>query len=50
MKAWEAAFLRFMETSYPEIGKDIAEKKIIAEDNEARLKDAIKAFGAGWQG
>jgi F-type H+-transporting ATPase subunit alpha len=50
MKAWEAAFLRFMETSYPEIGKDIAEKKIIAEDNEARLKDAIKAFSAGWQG
>ena len=50
MKAWEAAFLRFMETSYPEIGKDIAEKKIIAEDNEARLKDAIQAFSAGWQG
>jgi len=50
MKAWEAAFLRFMETSYPEIGKDIAGKKIIAEDNEARLKDAIQAFSAGWQG
>ncbi len=50
MKAWEAAFLRFMETSYPEIGRDIAEKKIIAEDNEPKLQDAIKAFSAGWQG
>jgi F-type H+-transporting ATPase subunit alpha len=50
MKAWEAAFLRFMETSYPEIGKDIAEKKVITDENEARLKDALKAFHAGWQG
>ena len=50
MKAWEAAFLRFMETSYPEIGKDIGEKKAMAEDTEARLKDALKAFSAGWQG
>ena len=50
MKAWEAAFLRFMETSYPEIGKDIGGKKIIAEDNEPKLKEAINAFVAGWQG
>ncbi len=50
MKAWEAAFHRFMETSYPDIGKDIAAKKVIAEDTEAKLKDAIKAFNAGWQG
>ena len=50
MKAWEAGFLRFMETSNPEIGRDIAEKKIIAPESEARLKEAIKAFNAGWQG
>jgi len=50
MKAWEAAFIRFMETSYPDIGKDIAAKKVIAEETEARLKEAIKAFNAGWQG
>jgi len=50
MKAWEAAFLRFMETSNPEIGRDIGEKKVISEETEARLKEAIKAFNAGWQG
>lgn len=50
MKAWEAAFIRYMESSYPDVGKDIAEKKQIAPENEARLKEAIQAFNSGWQG
>jgi F-type H+-transporting ATPase subunit alpha len=29
MRQWESAMLRFMETSYPALGKDIAEKKMI---------------------
>jgi len=49
MKAWEAAFTRFMETSHPEIGKDIAEKKQITADTEARLREAIQEFNSGWQ-
>lgn len=48
MKAWETAFLRFVETGYPDIGKSIsAEKKIIPEV-EQKLKEALKAFGATW--
>ena len=50
MKTWETAFIRFMETSYPDIGKDIAEKKLISEQTEAKLKDALKAFATSWQG
>jgi F-type H+-transporting ATPase subunit alpha len=50
MKNWEAGFRRFMETSHPEIGRDIAEKKLIAPETEEKLKEAIKAFNAGWQG
>jgi len=50
MKIWEAAFLRFMETSNPEIGRDIAEKNVIAPETEEKLKEVIKAFNAGWQG
>ena len=50
MKAWEAAFLRFMETSNPEVGRDIAEKKIVTPETEARLKDMVKAFNTTWQG
>ncbi|MBI3362493.1 MAG: F0F1 ATP synthase subunit alpha [Chloroflexi bacterium] len=50
MKAWETAFLRLMEVSYPEAGKDIAEKKQITDDTRQRLEDALKAFNAGWTG
>jgi len=50
MKNWEAGFRRFMETSHPELGRDIAEKKLIAPETEDKLKEAIKAFNAGWQG
>ncbi len=50
MKAWETAFLRFMETSHPEIGQDIAARKAITPETEAKLKDAIQQFNSGWQG
>jgi F-type H+-transporting ATPase subunit alpha len=50
MKTWETAFLRFMETSYPEVGKDIAEKKVVAPETEEKLKEALKAFNSTWQG
>jgi F-type H+-transporting ATPase subunit alpha len=48
MKAWETSFLRFMETSHPEIGRDIAERKLITEETDNRLREAIQAFNAGW--
>ena len=50
MKAWEAAFLRFMETSHPEVGQDIEAKKLVSPETEARLKDALQQFNSGWQG
>jgi F-type H+-transporting ATPase subunit alpha len=46
---WEAAMLRFMGTSYPDIGKDIAAKKSISDDTEAKLRTALDAFNANWQ-
>ncbi len=49
MKAWEAALLRFMDTSYPEVGKAIVEEKRISEETEARLKEALEAFQASWK-
>ncbi len=49
MRAWETSLLRFLETSYPEIGRDIAERKVITPENEARLRAAIEAFMATWQ-
>ncbi len=49
MRRWELDLVRFMETSYPEIGKDISEKKRITEENEARLRAALEAFTSTWQ-
>lgn len=48
VKAWENAFLRYMESSHPDIGKDIQEKKLITPETEARLREAIQGFNAGW--
>ena len=48
VKAWEVAFLRYMETSHPEIGQNIAEVEVITQENETRLREAIQAFNAGW--
>ena len=49
VSAWKSAVLRYMETSYPEIGRDILEKKQITQETEASLRDAIKAFNLTWQ-
>jgi F-type H+-transporting ATPase subunit alpha len=49
MAQWQADLIRYMETSYPEIGKDIVTKKAIADDNRAALMKALEAFRAGWQ-
>lgn len=48
MRAWEAAMLRFMAASYPEIGRDIAEKRMITPETEASLRKAVEAFNSSW--
>ena len=49
VRTWEAALLRFMEASYPDIIKDILEKKQITADNEKKLRQAIDTFNSSWQ-
>src|SRR5574341_225930 len=49
MAQWQADLLRFMESSYPDIGKDIAEKKVITDSNRANLTKALDAFLHSWQ-
>jgi len=50
MSQWQSALIRFMETSYPEIGKDIVAKNLISDDNRAALAKALDGFRAGWTG
>ncbi len=49
MRAWETALLRYMETSHPEIGRDIAEKKRITDETMAALRSALDEFTRTWQ-
>ena len=49
MAQWQADLIRFMATSYPEVGKDIIMKKAISDDNRAALIKALEAFRTGWQ-
>jgi F-type H+-transporting ATPase subunit alpha len=49
VRSWEAALLRFMESSYPDIIKDIHEKKQITQETEKTLRQAIETFNSTWQ-
>ncbi len=49
IKKWEADLIRYLATSHPDIGKDIAEKKQITPENEKKLREALDAFKNTWQ-
>jgi len=46
---WEISLLRYLESSNPEIGDDIIEKKRITEETEAKLRSALDGFTNAWQ-
>jgi F-type H+-transporting ATPase subunit alpha len=45
-RVWETEMLRYVETSHPEIGRDIAEKKRITDENMDRLRQALETFNS----
>jgi F-type H+-transporting ATPase subunit alpha len=45
---WEAALVRYIESSHPDILKDIADKKIITDDNQDKLREAVENFNRSW--
>jgi F-type H+-transporting ATPase subunit alpha len=49
MRAWEAGLLRFMASSYPELGRDISENKRITDETMTKLRSALDAFTSTWQ-
>jgi F-type H+-transporting ATPase subunit alpha len=48
MRHWETTMIRFVETSFPGIGKDIAEKKMITPENDKKLREALVTFNASY--
>ena len=49
MAQWQADLLRFMESSYPELGRDITEKHAITDSTRGNLLKALNAFRHSWQ-
>ena len=49
MKKWETDLIRYLSSSHPDLGKDIAEKKQIASETEQKLRAALDAFKSTWQ-
>jgi F-type H+-transporting ATPase subunit alpha len=49
MAQWQSDLIRYMETTHPEIGKDILANKSITDSNRTAMLKALEAFRAGWQ-
>jgi F-type H+-transporting ATPase subunit alpha len=49
IKAWQASMLRHFDTTVPELGRDIVEKRQISAETESGLRAALEAFNRSWQ-
>jgi F-type H+-transporting ATPase subunit alpha len=49
MAQWQTDLLKYMESSHPEIGRDIVEKKMITDSTRANMAKALDAFRHSWQ-
>jgi len=49
MAQWQADLLKFMDSSYPDVGKDIDQKRMITDSNRVNLTKALDAFLHSWQ-
>ena len=49
MPQWQTDLLKFMESSHPEVGKDITNARMITDANRVSLTKALDAFRNTWQ-
>ncbi|MFT3893427.1 MAG: F0F1 ATP synthase subunit alpha [Anaerolineales bacterium] len=49
MPQWQTDLLKFMESSHPEVGKDITNARMITDANRISLTKALDAFRNTWQ-
>ena len=48
IRSWETSMLRSMESSYPDITRDITEKKQITPETNDKLRQALQTFNSSW--
>ena len=49
MAQWQSDLLKFMDSSHPEIGRDIVEKRMITDSTRTSMTKALDAFRHSWQ-
>jgi F-type H+-transporting ATPase subunit alpha len=45
---WEEAMLRYIETSYPDIVKQITNEKVLSDELKEKINSALDAFNSTW--
>jgi F-type H+-transporting ATPase subunit alpha len=48
VKEWQEGFLRAFNTQFSDLANAIGDQKALPDDLEAKLKDALTTFNAGW--
>jgi F-type H+-transporting ATPase subunit alpha len=49
IKTWQTAMLRYFDSTVPEVGRDIVEKRQISPETEAAMRSALESFNRSWQ-
>jgi F-type H+-transporting ATPase subunit alpha len=49
VKEWQEGLIKYMENTYPEIRKDIANKRSISEETEKKLREVIPVYNSTWK-
>ncbi|MEK7683117.1 MAG: F0F1 ATP synthase subunit alpha [Chloroflexota bacterium] len=50
VRGWESALLRHVQTSHPDVLRELAEVKQISPELETRLRAILENFNKGWRG
>jgi F-type H+-transporting ATPase subunit alpha len=48
VKDWQTSLIKHVDNSYPELLRDISEKKRITEETEMKLREIISVFNTSW--
>jgi len=45
---WRVGLIKYLENTYPELRKDIANRRLISEETEKKLREVIPVFNSTW--
>ena len=49
VKEWQEGLIKYMENTYPEVRKDIANQKRISEETEKKLREVLPVYNSTWK-